>query len=78
LSGFFVFSGSNLRARRERKGVSREVLALTVGKSASAIGLYEAGFRSPPRPVLIRLAAALDCSPRDLVDEDPMFEAVAQ
>lgn len=75
MPGFFVFSGSKLRAQRERIGMKREVLALAVGMSASGVGLYEAGLRTPPRPVLIRLAAALGCAPGDLVDADPMFEA---
>lgn len=78
MPGFFVFSPEKLRAERERVGMSRELLAITIGMSASGISLYEAGHRTPPRPVLLRLAGALGCSPRDLVDEDPMFEAVAR
>ena len=75
---FFLFNGAKLRERRESVGMSRELLAIAVSMSASGIGLYEAGLRTPPRPVLLRLATALGCLPRDLVDADPMFEAVAQ
>jgi transcriptional regulator with XRE-family HTH domain len=70
--GFFVFSGSKLREFREGRPMSRELLGVAVGKSASAIGLYELGYRQPSRATLIRLAAVLDVSPRDLLDEDPL------
>jgi len=78
LSGFFVFSGAKLRATRERVGLSREQLALASGLTASTITVYENGYRGPSRPALIRLAAALGTSPRDLVDDDPAFEAAAK
>jgi transcriptional regulator with XRE-family HTH domain len=78
VSGFFVFSGTALREIREGKNMSREILGTAVGKSASAIGLYELGYRAPDRAVLLRLASALGVDPRALVVDDPMFTAVAQ
>lgn len=69
----FVFSGQKLRARREEASESREQLSVDANVSHSAIVLYETGHRNPSRAVLLRLAAALECSPRDLVDEDPAF-----
>ena len=77
MPGFFIFSGEKLRAERERAGQSREQTALASGLTASTISVYENGYRGPSRAALLRLAAAVGCSPRDLVDEDPAFtEAV--
>jgi transcriptional regulator with XRE-family HTH domain len=78
MPGFFVFSGDKLRAARERAGQSREQLALAADLTASTITVYENGYRGPSRAALIRLAGALGVSPRELVDEDPMFAAVAR
>jgi transcriptional regulator with XRE-family HTH domain len=76
LSGFFRFSPESLLELRERKGWSREVLALRSDSSYPAILSYENGYRSPSLASLRRLAAALDVDPSDLVEESP-FEVVA-
>ena len=73
----FIFSAERLREAREVKGLSREQLALASGSSYSAITMYETGHRSPSRATLLRLAAALGLSPRDLVEPDPAFAMVA-
>jgi transcriptional regulator with XRE-family HTH domain len=78
MPGFFVFSGAKLRDARERAGQSREQLALAADLTASTISVYENGYRGPSRAALIRLAEALGVSPRQLVDDDPTFEAVAR
>jgi transcriptional regulator with XRE-family HTH domain len=75
--GFYVFSGPKLRDRRESLDMSREALAIAVDRSASGIALYETGYRTPSRAVLLQLAAALGVSPRELVDEDPVFAEAA-
>jgi transcriptional regulator with XRE-family HTH domain len=74
----FIFSGTKLREIRERNGFSREQLALAYGGTAASVTVYENGHRRPRRAVLLRLAAALGVSPRDLVDEDPAFTEAAR
>jgi transcriptional regulator with XRE-family HTH domain len=74
----YTFSPQLLREVRKRKGLSREQLAIAAGSSYSAISLAENGYRVPARAVLLRYAAALGVSPRDLVLDDPAFEAVAR
>jgi transcriptional regulator with XRE-family HTH domain len=74
----FVFSGEKLRRERERKGLSREQLALASALSASSIAMAETGWRRPSRAALLRMATALGVSPRSLVDADPAFSAVAR
>jgi transcriptional regulator with XRE-family HTH domain len=74
----FIFSGEKLREERERKRLSREQLALTSGLSASSITAFETGWRRPSRAALLRMATALGVSPRNLVDPDPAFSAVAR
>lgn len=78
MPGFFVFSGSKLAARRHARGLSQYRLSFASGVVQPLIGQYETGSRSPSRPTLLRLAAALGCSPADLCDEDPTFAAVAR
>ncbi len=77
MPGFFIFSGELLREAREGQHMSREQLAIASHLSASAITVYENGYRSPSRAAILRLAAALGVDPRALVVDDPMFE-VAQ
>lgn len=53
-------TGERIRILRERKGLSRPVLAGLVGMSASWLKGIEQGRRLPPRlPVLVKLAEAL-------------------
>ncbi|SEH00381.1 Transcriptional regulator, contains XRE-family HTH domain [Nonomuraea solani] len=53
-------TGERLRIIRERKGMSRPVLAGLVGYSAEWLKGIESGRRLPPRlPVLVRLAEVL-------------------
>jgi transcriptional regulator with XRE-family HTH domain len=69
----FIFSGTRLRAIRERSQLTREQLASATRLSFHSIFAYENGFRRPSRASLLRLSAALGVTPRDLVDEDPDF-----
>ncbi len=53
-------TGERIQILRERKGLSRPVLAGLVGMSASWLKGIEQGRRLPPRlPVLVKLAEAL-------------------
>lgn len=78
MPGFFVFSGQQLRDVRERLDMSREQLAIASALSASSIAALEAGWRSPSRAALLRLAKALGVSPSELIAADPMFQGVAR
>lgn len=78
MPGYFRFAGARMRQIRERKGWTREQLAVAANLSVAAIASLELNYRNPSRPALLRLAAALGCTPRDLVDADPMFEAAAR
>ena len=77
LSGF-IFSGELLRKTREEQCVSREQLALDIGRTASAIVRYETGHGQPSIATLGALAAALDVDPRVLLVQESDFQAVAQ
>jgi transcriptional regulator with XRE-family HTH domain len=46
-----------LRAAREQAGLSREFVAISLGRSHRTIVAYESGQACPPGGVLVRLAA---------------------
>ena len=52
----------NLRAIRERQGMTQAKLAELAGTDAAVISHYEAGTRGPAWSTAIRLADALGCS----------------
>jgi transcriptional regulator with XRE-family HTH domain len=78
LTGFFVFSGTKLKAERISSGLSQYGLSFAAEVPQPAIWEYESGSRNPSRATLFRLAAALGVAPADLCDEDPTFAAVDQ
>jgi transcriptional regulator with XRE-family HTH domain len=55
----FDFSPEGLRARREARHISREQLALLVGRSVHSVMGWESGDRSPSSTVRPLIAAAL-------------------
>lgn len=52
-----------MRQLREARGWSQNQLAVLVGITPSAIGLYERGLRMPAGDILIRLAHTLHVNP---------------
>ena len=60
--------GENVRAARQRNGISQRQLALMVGTSQSYLWRIESGDADVGFGVLCRLARALDVRVRDLVD----------
>jgi transcriptional regulator with XRE-family HTH domain len=76
--GLFSFSGTKLREAREARHVSREQLALEIGRTANAIVRYETGHGQPSIATLGALGAALGVDPRALLVEDDDLEAVAR
>lgn len=64
--------GTNLRAARQRAGLSLEALAARSGVTWSYIGTLERGNANPALTTLLRLAAALNATPAQLLDRiDP-------
>lgn len=58
--------------------MSREQLALEIGRTANAIVRYETGHGQPSIATLGALGAALGVDPRDLLVEDDDLEVVAR
>jgi transcriptional regulator with XRE-family HTH domain len=58
---------ANLRACRKRAGLSQEALGFRASLHRTEIGLLERGARVPRIDTLIKLAAALDIGPCDLL-----------
>lgn len=58
---------SNLRAERARLNLTQEELASKAGISAAAVNGYEAGLYVPGGDKVCELAAALNCTPNDLL-----------
>ena len=54
-----VLSGARLRAARESAGLTREQLAVLVGRSAQSVALWERGTVTPNVRVLAVVAEAL-------------------
>lgn len=59
--------GINLRAIRERKGITQEELALEAGLNRAYVGYIERGERNPSTETLVKIAKALKVSPKDLL-----------
>ncbi len=57
----------NLLMRRKAAGLTQKQLANIVDVSSKSISLYETGAVFPRRDILDKLAAALNCEPKDLI-----------
>jgi transcriptional regulator with XRE-family HTH domain len=64
--------GARVRALREGLGWSQERLAREAGVSRDAISILELGKRDVRLTNVVRLAAALQCSAGDLVNDLPV------
>lgn len=62
------FSPAQLRARRERAGLSREQVATAISRSWPSIYGYERGGNVPTTEVLERLADVLGCAVGDFFE----------
>jgi transcriptional regulator with XRE-family HTH domain len=60
--------GENLVRCRKQAGLSQEALGERANLHRTAIGLLERGARVPRIDTLVKLAAALEVSPHDLLD----------
>jgi ribosome-binding protein aMBF1 (putative translation factor) len=59
--------GANVRAARERAGLTQEQLGLRAGFDMSNISRYEAGQQEPGLTVVVRLARGLGVQPAELL-----------
>lgn len=59
--------GANVRVHRERVGVSRHEIGFRAEIVLSAVGFFERGQGLPRIDTFIRLVAALEATPNDLV-----------
>jgi transcriptional regulator with XRE-family HTH domain len=64
---FAVAFGKNLRTYRKRAAISQEELAQRASLHRTEIGLLERGERLPIIDTLVKLAAALDVWPEELL-----------
>lgn len=69
--------GTELKRRREKAGMTQDLLAATIGVRLATIGRLEIGDRRPSFDLLERLAKALRCRVRDLLPEEESMTAVA-
>ncbi|KAA9157947.1 helix-turn-helix transcriptional regulator [Amycolatopsis acidicola] len=67
--------GERVRARRDRLGLTQERLAERAGMHWSNVGHIERGRRNLSMENILRLAAALECTPGDLLNGLPVPEA---
>jgi transcriptional regulator with XRE-family HTH domain len=56
----FIFSGSKLRAARQRKGWTQQRLADRINRSQPLIVLWELGYEDPSTERLLEVADLLD------------------
>jgi transcriptional regulator with XRE-family HTH domain len=61
-----TFSSKALRRHREARCLTREAVAVAIGRSAASIGFYETGRITPPRPIIGALAQTLEIPVSDL------------
>lgn len=59
--------GKRVREKREALGMSQEALAASAGLHRTYVGTVERGERNPALVNILRLAAALEVDPADLV-----------
>lgn len=65
----------NLRQLRQKAGLTQEQLAVKMYVDRSTIARWEKGYRIPDLIQLQRLAACLDVTVADLIDNPPLTEA---
>ncbi len=61
--------GKELRALRNKQGLSQEALALECDLDRTFISLLERGKRQPTLETLFKLAAKLDTAPSEIIEK---------
>lgn len=67
-----TFAPGKLADLRRSRGLSREALAVAVGRSFHTVRAYEVGGTTPSGEVIGRLADVLGCAVDDLYDRTSM------
>ena len=65
----YLMMGSKIRNFRRKKGLTQEELAEAAGLSASFMGHIERGTRIASLDTVVKLCAALDITPNDLLSD---------
>lgn len=65
-----VIITQSIQRYREQRGISQADLALAAKVSQGSISMYENGERTPSLQVLVRIAAALNCTVDDLIEKE--------
>lgn len=65
-----VIVGTNVRKRRQDRGLTQEQLAFAAEIDLTYVGGIERGRRNPSVVVLARIAAALRVEPAELLKQD--------
>jgi transcriptional regulator with XRE-family HTH domain len=70
--GVLRFDPDRLIALRTKAGLSREQLAVMLGRSYFSVRFYELGKINPPTAIIGRLASLLDCAPSDFFTDEEL------
>lgn len=73
-----VVSPSRLRAARTAAGLSREHVAIAIGRTDAAVESYERGLNVPPGNILLKLATVYGCTVEDLTEAEDAETAGAR
>lgn len=65
-----MYLNTNLSYLRKSKGLTQDEVARVIGKTRSAVGLYETGYREPSLENLIKMAEYFSVSIDDLLLKD--------
>ncbi len=60
--------GYNIRVRRQQLNMEQQELAQRIGTSSAAVCNIEKNKRQPGMETIIKIAAALDCTPSELLN----------
>lgn len=71
------FSSAALRNLRKSRGLTQLQLGQSVGTTEQHVQQWEYGTRSPSATYLLRIMVVLDCTPVDLLMDDPASPAPA-
>jgi transcriptional regulator with XRE-family HTH domain len=69
-------AGQNIKAARERAGISQTELAERIGTTRQQIGKYETGTQDMTVERMLRIAAALGVEPNTLIKQEESNETI--
>jgi transcriptional regulator with XRE-family HTH domain len=69
-------AGQNIKAAREKAGISQTELAERIGTTRQQIGKYETGTQDMTVERMLRIAAALGVEPNTLIKQEESNETI--